>query len=341
MTEAVLDRARSGDEDAFRELVDPYRREVQLHCYRMLGSVEDAEDVLQETLLAAWRGLPRFERRVSLRAWLYRIATNRCLNALRDAARREPPRAPEPPFRPPAPTRLGEPARLEPYPDALLEGVPDKSPGPEALYETREAIELAFIVGLQRLPARQRAALVLRDVLGFHTAEVAGMLQTSQASVKAALQRARERLDEALAETDRERAPLPSSPRERDLAERFADAFQADDVDRVVALLTDDAWLRMPPSPLEYQGRAPIASFLRASADYRAGRRFQLVPARANTQPAFALYVRSGGSSIAHDAVGLIVLTLGGDGISGVTRFLDGALVRRFGLPSAFPASHL
>jgi RNA polymerase sigma-70 factor (TIGR02960 family) len=190
MSEPVLARARAGDQQAFRELTDPHRRELQLHCYRMLGSVQDAEDALQETLLAAWRGLARFEGRASLRAWLYRIATNRCLNALRDSGRRPPP-APVAPFEPPEPTRRGEPTWLQPYPDLLLEGIAEASPGPAARYQAKEAIELAFVAGLQRLPPRQRAALVLRDVLGFPTAEAAAMLGSSEAAVKAALQRAR------------------------------------------------------------------------------------------------------------------------------------------------------
>jgi RNA polymerase sigma factor (sigma-70 family) len=166
-TDQTLVRARAGDEEAFRELVDPYRSELQFHCYRILGSVQDAEDLLQETLLAAWRGLGRFEGRASLRAWLYRIATNRCLNALRDFGRR--PKEVPAMVEPPQPTRRTEPVWLEPYLDVLLEGVADTAPGPEARYETRETIGLGFVAALQDLPPRQRAALVLRDVLGFHT----------------------------------------------------------------------------------------------------------------------------------------------------------------------------
>ena len=195
VSEGALSRARAGDESAFRELVEPYRRELHLHCYRILGSLQDAEDIVQETLLAAWRGLGGFEERASLRAWLYRIATNRCLNALRDRKRRpqEVPSMAEPP----RPTRMAEPMWLDPYPDALLEGLADSAPGPEARYETREAVGLAFAAGLQHLPPRQRAALVLREVLGFRTSEVAEMLETSEASVKGALQRARATLDAA------------------------------------------------------------------------------------------------------------------------------------------------
>src|SRR5215217_5252129 len=215
--EQTLARARAGDEDAFRELTDPYRRELQQHVYRIVGSAQDAEDLLQETLLAAWRGLERFEERASLRAWLYRIATNRCLNALRDAGRRPPL---DLPFDPPEPTRVGEPTWLAPYPDVLLEGIIDASPGPDARYETRETVELAFIAALQRLAPRQRAALVLRDVLGFHAAEVADMLDSSVDSVKSALKRARITLEQRLPPSDR--APRPGSPDERELVRRFA-----------------------------------------------------------------------------------------------------------------------
>ena len=329
--EATLARARAGDEQAFRELTDPYRRELELHCYRMLGSLQDAEDVLQETLLAAWRGLAGYEGRASPRSWLYRIATNRCLNALRDAGRRPPP-APMPPFEPPEPTRLGEPTWLQPYPDALLDGIPDSAPGPEARYQAREAIELAFVAGLQRLPPRQRSALVLRDVLGFRTAEVAAMLGGSEASVKGALQRARAALDERRPAAARR--PPPRSARERELTRRFADAFEADDVDGVVALLTGDAWLTMPPAPHQYQGAAAIASFLRASAAWHGARRFRLVPTRANGQPAFGCYLGDPREPVA-PAAGLIVLTLDGGRIAAITRFLDNGVLRPFGLPQA------
>ena len=335
MSQPTLARARAGDQQAFRELTDPHRRELQLHCYRILGSVQDAEDMLQETLLAAWRGLARFEGRASLRAWLYRIATNRCLNALRDAGRR-PPLPPVAPFEPPEPTRYGEPTWLQPYPDVLLEGIVDTTPGPAARYQTREAIELAFVAGLQQLPPRQRAALVLRDVLGFHTAEVAAMLHSSQASVKGALQRARAILDERRPAAAHQRTPLPRSARERELTRRFADAFQADDVDSLIGLLTDDAWLTMPPAPHQYQGAAAIASFLGTSATWRSGRRFRLVPTRANTQPAFGCYLNDARAPIAR-AAGLIVLTLDGQRISAITRFLDTGVLHRFGLPQTLP----
>src|SRR4051812_37879304 len=246
-TEATLARARAGDEGALRALTEPHRRELQLHCYRIVGSRQDAEDLVQETLVAAWRGLEAFEGRASVRSWLYRIATNRCLNALRARSRR--PR--EVPTMNDAlePTRLIEPVWLEPYPDALLEGIPDRSPGPAARFEARESIELAFITALQTLPPRQRAVLVLCDVLGFRLAEAAEMLDTGELAVKGALQRARAALSERLPGGDRESAPRPDSARERRLVGHFADAVQSGDVDEIVALLTDDARLTMPPPP--------------------------------------------------------------------------------------------
>src|SRR6202034_1649210 len=205
-----LVRARAGDGEAFRELTDPYRRELQLHCYRILGSVQDAEDMLQETLLAAWRGLDRVEERGSMRAWLYKIATNRCLNSLRDSGRRPPlATAPWPGAPPPEPTRRSEPLWLQPYPDALLDDLPDTAPGPEARYESREALALAFTAGLQRLPPRQRAVLVLRDVLGYPAAQAAGLLDVSEVSVNSALQRARATLTAQLPAAGRDGAPAP------------------------------------------------------------------------------------------------------------------------------------
>ena len=336
MTESTLTRARAGDEQAFRALTEPHRRELQLHCYRMLGSVQDAEDALQESLLAAWRGLDGFEERASLRAWLYRIATNRCLNALRDSARR-PAREPARPlpFEPPAPTRWGEPLWLEPYPDVLLEGVPDAAPGPDARYESREALALAFVTGLQRLPPRQRAALVLRDVLGYRAAEVASMLDTTEVSVNSALQRARATLED-LSPPGRDRAPLPRSARERDLVARFADAFETGDVDDVVALLTEDAWVTMPPEPFEYQGHDSIATFLGHAFAARWEHRHRLVPTRANGQPAFGHYRPDPQAGIVR-GVGVLVLTLEGDRISHITRFGGAGLLGAFGLPRTLP----
>ena len=316
------------DEHAFRELAEAHRRELQVHCYRIVGSVQDAEDLVQETLLAAWRGLDGFEGRASLRSWLYRIATNRCLNALRDRGRRVPelPAPPEGSPEPPPPSRRREPVWLEPYPDTLLD--------PEVGYETREAIGLAFIAALQGLPPRQRAVLVLRDVLGFRAAEVAEMLDVSEASVTSALHRARTALDPVPVE----QAPLPGSPAERALVARFTEAFEGGDVDGVVALLTGDALLTMPPEPLEYQGPAAIAGFL--SSVPAGGRldQFVLIPTRANGQPAFGCYLRDPHAPVAH-AYGLMVLTLHGERIGAITGFPDTGVFPHFGLPRRYPAA--
>src|SRR5437763_7887530 len=217
----LITRARSGDGDAFRELTEPHRRELQVHCYRMLGSFSDAEDVLQDTLLAAWQGLGEFEERASLRTWLYRIATNRCLNALRSASRRPAKEWDIPGVQPPEPSGLGEVVWLEPYPDALLEGAIGGPLGPEARYEQTESISLAFVTALQVLPARQRAVLILRDVLGYHADEVADMLDTTVESVTSALKRARAGLAQRLpAGADRATAPTPGSAAEQALATR-------------------------------------------------------------------------------------------------------------------------
>jgi RNA polymerase sigma factor (sigma-70 family) len=218
----TVERAHAGDEQAFRDLTDPYRRELLAHCYRMLGSLTDAEDMLQETLLAAWRGLAGFEGRSSVRSWLYRIATNTCLNAIRAGARRIP-SEPRPPFQPPEPTQRDEIRWLQPYPDTLLEGIPDTAPGPEARYSQTEAIELAFVAGLQRMPPRQAATVLLRDVLGFGTEEVAALLGTSQTAVKGTLQRGRAALESSRDRTDSRQ--LPPRVEERNLARRFADAY--------------------------------------------------------------------------------------------------------------------
>jgi RNA polymerase sigma-70 factor (TIGR02960 family) len=329
VTEQMLGRARAGEEDAFQELTDPYRRELQLHIYRIVGSAQDAEDVLQETLLAAWRGLEQFEGRASVRAWLYRIATNRSLDALR-ASRRRPENVPRM-TEVPEPTRRAEPIWLQPYPDVLFDGIPDEAPGPEARYETKEAISLAFIVGLQHLPPQQRAVIVLRDVLGFRAGEVAEMLDTSEASVNSLLRRARAAFETRLPATGRERAPLPNSKLERDIVGRLADAFEAGDIDGVVVLLTDDAWLTMPPEPYEYQGHAAIAAFLEDRA-VRRGAPLRLVPTRANGQPAFGCYFPVPETAIARP-YGLLVLTVEGEQISAMTWFADSSVFPLFGLP--------
>ena len=330
--EQTLTRARAGDQDAFRDLTDPYRRELQLHVYRMVGSAQDAEDLLQETLLAAWRGLEQFEGRASLRNWLYRIATNRSLDALR-AARRRPEDSPLPPL--PEPTRWSEPLWLEPYPDALIDGIRDGAPGPDARYEAKEATALAFIVGLQHLPPEQRAVLMLRDVLGYRAREVAEMLDTSDASVNSLLRRARAAFETRLPAVGRERAPLPDSQVERDVIGRFAEAVEDGDVDAMVALLTADAWLTMPPLPHAYQGRDAIATFL-TGAEQRRGAPLRVVPTRANGQPAFGCYVPAPETGVAR-GFSVLVLTLERDRISAITWFADSGVFPQFGLPRMLP----
>jgi RNA polymerase sigma-70 factor (ECF subfamily) len=295
--------------DEFADRIEPYRAELRVHCYRMLGSLTEAEDVLQETMLAAWRGRDGFEERSSLRTWLYRIATNQCLNLRRSASRRVP-ETPRPPFTPPPPSRLAEVTWLEPFPDSLLDAVPDRAPGPEARYGMREAIELAFVVGLQQLPPRQTAVLILKDVLGYSTGEVASLLDTTATAVKGALQRARATLGEP-------RAVTPPSFSERALTRRFADAFEVRDIDALVSLLTDDAWLAMPPAPHEYHGIPAVLEFLEVSGAWRAQREMRLVPTRVNTQFAYASHIDSA-------PAGLMVLTLRDGRIAGMTRFLYG-----------------
>ena len=303
----ALARARAGDGGAFEALTAPHVRELQVHCYRMLGSFQDAEDAVQETLLTAWRGLAGFEERSSLRTWLYRIATNRCLNLRRSAGRRPPAAWNIPGVEPPEPTRLGEVVWLEPFPDALL---------PEARYEQTEAISLAFVTALQALPPRQVAVLILRDVLGFRASEVAELLDATVASVNSALKRARAGL--------RLREPA-QAPVEDPLVARFVSAYEAADLDALVALLTDDAFIAMPPMPFEYEGRELVIRFI--AGLFGAGRRFDLVPTRANGQPAFGAYLRATGAG-----TGLLVLTLDGDRISAITRF-ERSVLPAFGLP--------
>jgi RNA polymerase sigma-70 factor (ECF subfamily) len=330
MSTNLIGRARSGDGVAFEQLLAPYQRELQVHCYRILGSVADAEDALQESLVAAWRGLPQFEGRSSLRTWLYRIATTRCLNMLRSASRRPAMTLAGLDVEPPVPTRLGEVVWLEPYPDVLLEDLPDRAAGPEARYEAAEALSLAFVTALQLLPPRQRAALILRDVLDFPAADVAGMLDTTEQSVSSALKRARATVSRELPPAKERPPPAPGSVAEQELVGRLVRAFEDADVGGIVALMTEDAWLRMPPVPMEYQGRELAGRFL-ATVAFRQGRRYRLVPTRANGQPAFGVYRRDPVSPVAR-AFGLLVVTLAGDRVSAITRF-DNAVLPWFGLP--------
>jgi RNA polymerase sigma-70 factor (ECF subfamily) len=334
MNTDLIARARDGDGDAFRGLTEPHRRELQVHCYRMLGSLQDAEDAVQDTLLSAWQGLAGFDGRASLRTWLYRIATNRCLDARRAASRRRAKVWDVPDVEPPEPSRLGEVVWLEPFPDALLAGTIHGALGPEARYEETESMSLAFISALQVLPPRQLAVLVLRDVLGFHASEVADMLDATVQSVNSVLKRARASLRTRLpAAVDGERPPVPDSPAERALMGKFVRAYESGDVEALVTLLTDDVSVTMPPVPLEYHGRDAVASFY--ATILRPGREFDLVPTRANHQPAYGVYRRDPTGAIRH-GYGVLVLSLAGNRICAMTRF-DNNVLPWFGLPRSLP----
>jgi RNA polymerase sigma-70 factor (ECF subfamily) len=335
VTAELIARARAGDGDAFRVLTEPYRRELHVHCYRMLGSLQDAEDALQDTLLAAWQGIAGFEGRSSLRTWLYRVATNRCLNVRRAASRRPQADWPIPGVDPIEPNHLTEITWLEPYPDALLDGLAEPVRSPEAQYEANEAISLAFITALQHLPARQRAVLVLRDVLGFHADEVAETLGTTVDSVTSALKRARATVHDRLAAAGPGAAPAPRSEDEADLVARLTRAYEAGDLEALIPLLSDDVVIAMPPVPLEYHGRELALRFL-TDVVFRDGRTYRLIPTRANGQPAFGAYVRDPAGGPSH-ALGLLVFSVAGDRISEIIRF-DTALLPHFGLPRVLPA---
>jgi RNA polymerase sigma-70 factor (TIGR02960 family) len=332
-TADLIARARAGDDGAFAELTQPHRRELQVHCYRMLGSFQDAEDALQDTLLAAWQGIGGFEGRASLRSWLYRIATNRCLNALRSASRR-PARAWDVPgVEPPEPTRLGEVVWLEPYPDTLLADASGAPVGPEARYEQTEAISLAFVTALQLLPPRQLAVLILRDVLGFRAIEVAGLLDSSVDSVNSALKRARASLQRhRQPAAGGEPPPASDSAAEEAIVAQFISAYESADIDALVALLTDDVFISMPPMAFEYEGRDIAARFF--AGIFGADRRFELVRTRANGQPALGAYLRDPAG--ASHGVGLFVLTLTGGRICAMTRF-ESSVLPWFGLPRSLP----
>jgi len=330
----LIERARAGDGDAFRDLAEPHRRELQAHCYRMLGSLQDAEDAVQDTLLAAWQGLAGFEERSSLRTWLYRIATNRCLNVLRAASRRPAREWNVPGMKPPEPTRLGEATWLEPFPDALLDTATGWPPGPEGRYEQAESISLAFIAALQVLPPRQLAVLVLRDVLGFRAREVASMLGSTTESVNSALKRARVTVARGQAAgAGSEPAPAPGSPAENAIVARFTSAYESADLDALIALLTDDVFMSMPPIPFEYQGRDLVAGFL--AGLFATGRRVDLVPTRASGQPAFGAYLRAAAGD--RPGTGLITISLAGDRIRATSRF-EPSVLPWFGLPLSLPA---
>jgi RNA polymerase sigma-70 factor (ECF subfamily) len=346
----LIARARAGDHDAFRDLVEDHSRELQVHCYRILGSLQDAEDALQETLVSAWRNLGQFGQRSSLRTWLYKIATNRCLDMLRADSRRPRVAAPLPEVTLPEPSGAGDaPPWLEPYPDVLLDHLVDERPGPEARYETTEAISLAFITALQLLPPRQRAALVLRDVLGYHAVEVAQMLDTTQEGVSSALKRARATVDNHLADTGGGRgsgssggggggrpARQADTAAEHRLVARLTDALERADLDALIGLLVNDVRVSMPPAMLEYRGIESAQRFL-AAATFRPGRSYRVVPTRANGQPAVGLYLADPHASVDR-AYCLLVITTADDHIAAITGFTANVMPR-FGLPRTLPAA--
>jgi RNA polymerase sigma-70 factor, ECF subfamily len=338
-TTALLEGARAGDEDAFRRLVDPLRGELHAHCYRMLGSVHDAEDSLQEALLRAWRGLPRFAERSSFRSWLYKIATNTCL----DTIAKRPKRVLPIDYGPPADPHdglarpLADSVWVEPYPDQVFD-IGERLLGPEARYEQRESVELAFVAALQHLPARQRAVLILREVLGFSAKEVAAALDSSVQSVNSALQRARKATDERLPE-ESQQATLRSLGDEglQELVDRYMAAWEKGDVDGVVALLTEDAAGTMPPIPTWHQGREAVGEFLSSWALAGEDRRTRLLPTRANGQPAFGGY-RWSKETGAYELGFFHVLTLRGGQIREITSFSSGDALRGTRLPQELPA---
>ena len=323
----LLQAARAGREDAFEPLVEPYRGELHAHCYRMLGSVHDAEDAVQEALLRSWRGLKRFEGRSSLRSWLYTIATNTCLNQLAKRPKRVLPVDFGPSWDPH--DGVGEPVVesvwIEPYPDAQLA---DGAVSPEAHYEQRESVELAFVAALQHLAANQRAALILREVLGFSAAEVAEALDTSVASVNSALQRARKTVDEKLpAQSQQATLRELGDERLREIVERYIDALGSDDVDAVVELLADDAAWSMPPLASWFRGLEDVSGFL-ARGPMSGEWRWRRLATTANGQPAVAAYTWDE-SQRCYLPFALDVITFEGDRIKEVTAFITRAMQGR------------
>ena len=343
---ARLAAARRGNQDEFSGLIEPYRRELQVHCYRLLGSVHEAEDLVQETLLRAWRRLDTYEGRASFRAWLYKIATNACLDVLasRKRARRVLPPATHPAADPNAAVMapIMEPIWLEPFPDEWLV---EAALNPETRYAAHESVSLAFLAALQLLPPRQRAVLVLCDVLDWSAREAAELLGLTVSAVNSALHRARVTLGKHYHARGPEAAPTrPGDEATRALLHKYVRAWEAADVDGLVALLKEEAVFTMPPSPSWYRGRAPIGAFVAATIfgdegmfPGQAAGRWRLMPARANAQPAFAVYERdpSGGG---YRAFALQVLTFDGDQLAEVANFIDAALFARFGLPAQLEA---
>jgi RNA polymerase sigma-70 factor, ECF subfamily len=329
----LLAAARDGDQDAFRRLVEPHRAQLLAHCYRMLGSLHDAEDALQDALLRAWRNLDGFEGRSSYATWLYRIATNTCIDAI---ARRPKRVLPLDYGRPPGGSQadVGEPLTesvwIEPYPDDAL-GVPDGHAAPAARYEQREAVELAFVAALQHLPANQRAVLILREVLGFSAREVAESLETTVASVNSALQRARRTVGDRLPERSQQ-ATLRSlgDDRVRELVSAYVDAWASGDVNALRALLAADVVFSMPPWASWWRGRETVAAFAKEAVEYCAEAR--AVPTRANGQPAIAYYILDAETE-SYRATAIDVLTLEGAQVKEITAFVTPEVFARFGLP--------
>jgi RNA polymerase sigma-70 factor (ECF subfamily) len=324
------------EREAFQRLAEPFRRELKLHCYRMLGSLNDAEDLVQETFLRAWRALDEFEGRGSFRGWLYRIATNACLNALasRSSARRALPELVGPPSAGrPAAEPASEIAWLDPYPDLGLEGIADTAQGPEARYELRESVQLAFVAVIQHLPPRQRAALLLCDVMGWSASETARLLEASVASINSALQRARATLAKRFPSGRAEFQPAPDAA-QRGLLDRYVKAWEGGDLDKIIALLREDAVYSMPPWRDWYLGREAIRGFFGWVWTAYGG--FRLIPTSANRQPAFAMYSRSktGTQWRAHS---IQLLALRDDTIAALTAFKDPTLFAAFGLPAVLP----
>jgi RNA polymerase sigma-70 factor, ECF subfamily len=327
----LIDAARGGDQDAFRQLVEPHRTKLQAHCYRMLGSLRDADDALQETLLRAWRGLARFERERPMRPWLYRIATNACLDAIAKRPKRVLPIDQASPAG--KGNGLGEPLLetlwLEPYPDELL-GIGDGYAAPEARYEQREAVELAFVAAIQHLTARQRAVLILREVLGFSAREVAEALETTAASVNSALQRARKKLEERLPARSQQATlrSLGDGP-VRDLVQRYVRAWEKRDVDALIALLVDGATFAMPPYATWWRGRDAVVAFIAGSGKPDLGH----LTTQANGQPAVGWYVWEPRSK-RYTPAAIEVLSIEGARVKGITAFAFPQLFARFGLPA-------
>jgi RNA polymerase sigma-70 factor (ECF subfamily) len=333
----LLDAARGGDEEAFRRVLEPYRRQLHAHCYRMLGSLHDAEDVMQEVLLRAWRGLRGFDGRSSLRTWLFRVATNACL----DAIARRPRRVLPIDYGPPAtgPDESSAPAEhvawIEPYPDEAMQ-VEEGYASPEARYEQREAVELAFVAALQFLPPRQRAVLILRDVLGFSAKEVADALGTTRASVNSALQRARKTVEDRAPERSQQAvARAIGDEAVRDVVERFTDAFERGDTGAIVAMLADDATFSMPPYAAWSRGREAVADSWLMPSGPSGGIRY--LATRANGQPAVGAY-RLTPDGERYVPIALDVLTLRGTTIAAITAFRSPELFPRFGLPEELAA---